>query len=429
VDHQGVPIQFQDKIVLIGATSIDLQDYYLSPLSREIRMPGVEIHANNIQTLISEQFLRDQSRESLWLILFLVIAVNLFLFSRLRVRFAIPIFLAELFAFVVAGIMTYEYRIFLNVIYPLLALLLTFVGAYLLRFILEQAERKFTEGAFGHYVDKSVVDQILKDPKMLKLGGVKKEVTAYFSDIAGYTSISEKMEPGQLVDYLNRYLDEMTNEILGNKGTLSKYEGDAIMAFWGAPAPLKDHAKSACLTALENQKKLAELRVEWEKKGLPTIHARIGINTGEVIAGNMGSKNRFDYTIMGDNVNLASRLESINKQYGTELMISENTYEIVKEDFMCRELDHIRVKGKEEPVRIYELINTKEKASADAQKKAEAFAQALGLYLQKNFEEATKKFAEIENDPPSAMFVKRCDEFIQTPPPANWDGVYTFTGK
>ena len=429
VDQNGNQINFLDKIVLIGPTAMDLQDYYLSPVSEGVQMPGVEIHANNVQTLITEKFLRDQSRLSIWLTLLGLLVINLFLFSKLRVRFAIPIFIIELFGILLAGIIAYEFRLFLNVIYPILIVLLTFIGTFLLRFILEQSERKFIEGAFGHYVNKEVVEQILKDPKMMELGGAKREVTAFFSDIAGFTTISEKMKPSELVQFLNGYLNEMTNLILEHHGTLDKYEGDAIMAFWGAPLPLKEHAKNACLAALQNQKKLKELRKEWEKQGLPPIHVRIGINSGEVIAGNMGSENRFDYTIMGDNVNLASRLEGINKQYGTETIISEFTYEQIKDDFVCRELDQIRVKGKEEPVRIYELICKKDEVKTDVQKTIKEFEEALKLYREKNFTEAQKKFKAIKNDPPSEVFAERCEEFIKNPPTEEWDGVYTFTTK
>ncbi len=429
VDQSGKRVSLQDKIVLIGPTAIDLQDYYLSPVSRGVRMAGVEIHANSMQTLISEKFLRDQSGLSLWLTLLGIIAVNIFLFAKLRVRFTIPIFFVELFLILVAGIIAYESRVFLNVIYPLFAIVLTFIGTFVLRFILEQKDRKFIQGAFGHYVNKSVVDQILKDPKMMELGGAKRNVTVFFSDIAGFTSISEKMEPEKLVHFLNRYLDAMTDVILDYKGTLDKYEGDAIMAFWGAPVPMEDHAVSTCLAAIENQKKLVEFREECEKEGLPPINVRIGINTGDVIAGNMGSSDRFDYTVMGDTVNLGSRLESINKQYGTEILISEFTYEQVKDSFVCRELDQIRVKGKEQPVRIYELICKKDEAPAESEKQISAFSEALDLYRQKNFPDALKKFGNIQNDLPAQAFVKRCEEFIQNPPPADWDGVYTFTEK
>ncbi len=429
VDNKGNRASFNEKIVLIGPTAIDLQDYYNSPVSQGVRMPGVEIHANNIQTIISEKYLRDQTDLSLWLGLAGLILVNLILFTILRIRYAIPILIIELFGVMVAGIVAYEQRIFLNVIYPFITILITFISSFLLRLRFEQGEKKYIKGAFGHFVNKSVVDQILKDPKMLELGGAKREVTAFFSDVAGFTSIAEGMEPGQLVTFLNSYLDEMTNVILEHKGTLDKYEGDAIMAFWGAPVPQKDHALHACLAALENQGKVAQFRLESEKNNLPPIHIRIGINTGEVIAGNMGSEDRFDYTIMGDNVNLASRLESINKQYGTEVMISEYTYETVKEALVCRELDQIRVKGKDTPVRIYELIGKKDEVPQERLAIIQAFDEALKLYRSKNFMAAQKKFSVIANDPPSKVFVERCNAFIKNPPDVDWDGVYTFTTK
>lgn len=428
-DEDGSVIDFTDKIVLIGPTAVDLKDYYLSPVSNGEKMPGVEIHANAIQTILEGKFLRDQSSISLWLTLAGLLILNLFLFSFLRLRYAIPLALLELFGFLVAGIAAYEYRVFLNVIYPFLTVSLTFIGTYLLRFILEQKERKFIEGAFGHYVNKDVVDQILKHPEMMHLGGAKREVTAFFSDIAGFTSISEKMEPDKLVQFLNGYLGEMTSIILSHKGTLDKYEGDAIMAFWGAPLPADDHAKNACLTALENQKKLAQIREEWEALGLPALHVRIGINTGDVIVGNMGSENRFDYTIMGDNVNLASRLESINKQYGTEIMISEHTYVQIHNDFVCRELDLIRVKGKDKPVRVYELVGVKGEVDDSALKRIKNYEAALKLYRQKSFVEALDAFNALTDDEPAKIFAKRCGNFIKNPPAADWDYVYTFKVK
>lgn len=428
-DSKGRKVDFSDKIVLIGPTALDLQDYYLSPVSNGVKMPGVEVHANNIQTIITEKFLRDQSPLSLWLTLFLLLTVNLILFSGLKIRYVTPVLLLELFGILVAGIAAYEMRLFFNVIYPIITILLTFSGSFLLRLMFEQTEKKFIQNAFGHFVNKSVVDQILKDPKMLELGGAKREVTAFFSDIAGFTTISEQMAPAQLVNFLNRYLNAMTSIILDHQGTLDKYEGDAIMAFWGAPVPIEDHAKLACEAALINQKQLALFREECLKQGLPALHVRIGINSGDVIAGNMGSENRFDYTIMGDNVNLASRLESINKKYGTEVIVSEYTYEKVKDNFVFRELDQIRVKGKEKPVRIYELIDLLGEVPVDIQQKITAFQQALTLYRQKNFMAAQKAFQAIQNDEPSEQFVARCEAFIQNPPDPDWDGVYTFTMK
>jgi adenylate cyclase len=428
-DSTGKTVDLKGKIVLIGPTAIDLQDQYLSPVSQGVKMPGVEIHANNIQTIIEGQFLRDQSTTSLWITLLAILLVNLFLFSRLRVRFAIPVLALELFGSAVAGIVGYEYRIFLNVVYPMLLAILSFTSAYLLRFILEQSERQFAEKAFGQYVSKELVEEILKNPTMLKLGGAKREVTVFFSDIEGFTSLSEKMQPEPLVKFLNEYLGAMTGIILGHLGTLDKYEGDAIMAFWGAPLPQPDHAKNACLAALENQKKLAELREKWIQQGLPPLRVRIGIHTGEVVAGNMGSESRFDYTVMGDNVNLASRLEGINKQYETYLLISESTRNALGDDFVCRELDLIRVKGKEKPVKIFELVGKKGDVPAETVAKIEAFEKALLAYRAKNFSAAAEQFKGISDDKASRIFQTRCENFLNLPPAEKWDGVYTFTEK
>jgi len=429
IDKDGLTIDFTDKIVLIGPTAVDLQDDYLSPVSEGVRMPGVEIHANNIQTIINEKFLRDQSKNNLFIILGLILIANIGLFSFSKVRYAIPIVLAEALGITVAGFFYYENGIIINAIYPIVLVIISFIGTFLLRLILEQKERKFIEGAFGHYVNKSVVKQIIKNPKMLQLGGAKREISVFFSDIAGFTTISESMEPGKLVKFLNEYLQEMTKIVLDHEGTLDKYEGDAIMAFWGAPIEMKFHAHRACMAALKNQKKLAELRKKWKKQGKPEIRIRIGVNTGPAIVGNMGSENRFDYTAMGDNINLGSRLEGIGKEYGTEIIISEATYEQVKHDFLCRELDTIRVKGKNNAVRIFELIDEKGNTKRDQENMIETFEKALELYRDKNFLAAQKQFEGLKDDAPSQVFAKRCEHYSVHTPPSDWDGVYTFTTK
>lgn len=428
-DKKGNPIDFRDKIVIIGPTAIDLQDDYLSPVSEGVRMPGVEIHANNVQTVVTQEFLRDQSKMSLWLTILGFLIVNIIVFSFLKVRYAIPLVILEVFGMLVGGIVVYEYRILVNVVYPILTILLSFIGTFLVRFIMEQTQRQFIEGAFGHYVNKDVVKQIKKDPHMLELGGAKREITVFFSDIAGFTTISEKLKPEELVKFLNEYLGAMTEIIIGNQGTLDKYEGDAIMCFWNAPIPQHDHQLHACTAALENQKRLIELRKKWAKMDLPELKVRIGLNSGEAVVGNMGSENRFDYTAMGDNVNLASRLESINKQYGTYLMISESTYAAVKEQMVCRELDQIRVKGKHEPVRIYELLAKKGEETTEMGAKLKTYAEALALYREKKFAEAKVKFESLSGDAPSEVFAKRCTDFINNPPDEDWDGVWNFEVK
>lgn len=425
--NQG--IDFRDKIVLIGPTATDLQDEYLSPVSDGVMMPGVEIHANAIQTIISGEFLTPMSPHQLWVLLLILLIVNLILFSFLRVRFTIPLMIIEVIGLIVSGILAYEWGYLLNVVYPIIVVLLSFMGMYLLRFILEQKKRKFIESAFGRYVNKEVVKQIQANPDMLKLGGVKRDLTVFFSDIAGFTSISEQMDPETLVSFLNEYLGHMTDLVLKRQGTLDKYEGDAIMAFWNAPLPQHDHPLDGCLAALEQQRKLSELRQKWMKSGLPEMHVRMGINTGTAVVGNMGSQDRFNYTAMGDNVNLASRLESINKQYGTYILMAEATHEAVKEALITREIDQIRVKGKKEAVRIYELLGETSKMTDKLKLKITLFAEGLSLYRAQKFEDAKQTFQQLANDAPAQVFIERCDAFIKKPPAADWDGVWNFEVK
>jgi adenylate cyclase len=224
----------------------------------------------------------------------------------------------------------------------------------------EQREKKYIRQTFSKFVSKSVVDELLKDPDKLKLGGEKKILTVLFSDIRGFTTISERLTPEALVEHLNEYLQAMTDIVFKYYGTLDKYVGDEIMAFWGAPIPQDDHAVLAARASVEMMRVLGELNRKWVSEGKPELHIGIGLNTGDMVVGNMGSSSRMDYTLMGDNVNLGARLEGTNKVYGTNIIISEATYEYVKEHIVARELDLIRVKGKELPVKIYELVDLKE---------------------------------------------------------------------
>ena len=294
-------------------------------------------------------------------------------------------------------------------------------------------KKRLVRGAFSRYLSPQVVSQVLARPELLSLGGARRPMTAFFSDIAGFTSISERLSPEALVNLLNRYLSRMTGAITDHGGIVDKFEGDAIMAFWGAPLPQEDHALRACLAALDQKSLLEEFRAEVRAEGLPELNVRMGVHTGEMVVGNMGSEERFNYTVMGDAVNLASRLEGANKEFDTEIMISEDTLGRVRNEVEVRELDLIQVKGRHKPVRVYELLCRAGHLPPDSAEVRDAFENGLALYRAGEFEQAEGAFqVALATDPydgPSLRFVERCRFFQQAPPPDDWDGVFTMTSK
>jgi adenylate cyclase len=297
----------------------------------------------------------------------------------------------------------------------------------------EGRQRRQIKRMFSHYMSDLLIQDLLKNPDKLRLGGEKRVLTVFFSDLAGFTSLSEKLTPEEVVALLNRYLTAMTDIILDSGGLIDKYEGDAIMAFWGAPVPQDDHAARACLAALDNQGRLAELRQEFVAMGLPPVYSRIGINTGEMIIGNMGSSQRFDFTVMGDSVNLAARLEGAGKAYGTSMIISEETYRQAEDRVEVRELDLLQVKGKEVPVRIYELLARKGDLDGATHRLCDLFSSGLTHYRQQEWIEAIRFFERAlevsSDDGPSKIFTARCHEFMKAPPPSGWEGLYRLTTK
>ncbi len=322
---------------------------------------GIEHHANALNTILKQDFLYKLSDKQN-LIIMLIIALLLgFLLPKVSIIIMVLSTVVFVFAYSYASWLFFDTKsVILAMFSPLLQVGITFTLITAYRVLTEQKEKKYIRSTFSKFVSKSVVDELLKHPDKLKLGGEKKILTVLFSDIRGFTSISERLSPEELVEHLNIYLQEMTALVFKYQGTLDKYVGDEIMAFWGAPIPFEDHALQACKSAIEQMDKLHELNANWEAEGKPTLDIGIGLNTGPMVVGNMGSSSRMDYTLMGDNVNLGARLEGTNKVYGTNIIISENTYEHVKDHVVVRELDLIRVKGKEQPVVIYELIDIKE---------------------------------------------------------------------
>ncbi|MCK4753609.1 MAG: CHASE2 domain-containing protein, partial [Calditrichia bacterium] len=434
----------KDKIILIGSTVVELHDDFPTPFLQTrdeegylvpILTYGVEIHANMLQMILSENYLH--SLPYIWeLVLLVLLSVLVFIITRYLPTFGgvfVMILLLVLY-FVSTFVLFGQWNTIIQVSTPILVILLTFGGHTIYRYVLSQHEKKMITGAFAHYVPAKVVDQILADPEKLSLGGDEREVTIMFTDVAGFTSISERLTPVELVKLLNEYLTEMTDTVLAHDGIIDKYEGDLIMAEFGVPVPYDNHAFMACKTAIEMQKKLIKLREKWKKEGRPELRTRIGINTGEVIVGNMGSRDVFDYTVMGDHVNLGSRLEGANKFYGTEIMISEYTYDYVKDEFYTRELDLIRVKGKDKPIKVFQLIKSKkDKVNEDFLKMLDVYNKGIQHYKIQEWSEAIDCFEACLNfvpeDPPSVEYRSRCIEFKFNSPGPDWDGITVMNEK
>lgn len=287
--------------------------------------------------------------------------------------------------------------------------------------------------SFSYYVPRDLVRAMLESGQEATLQGQTREMTVYFSDIAGMTSMAETMAPDQLVQLLSRYFDEMTQVIATQGGTVDKFIGDAIMAFWGAPALTADHAARACETALRSQRKLAELRAAPDVAGFEHIRARIGIATGDVLVGNVGSHDRFNYTVMGDTVNLASRLESLNKLYGTEILMSDPTGEALRQGIIARPVGVVQVKGKRQCVEVWEPLCLANEEDAVARELSRLFVEGLGNYLERDFQGAAEQYQAAlrlrPSDKPAAVLLERCREFQNAPPAEDWNGVYVATEK
>jgi len=427
------PDKFRDKIVIVGATATGIYDMRVTPFSTVY--PGVEIHATVIDNILHQNFLK-QSWWTKFLDVISVIIVGLIMgiiIPRLTAIRGLLISILFIGLFLTVNIVLFSrYNIWLNVIYPVLTMLAVYLGIAIYRYITEERERKKVRNAFQYYLTASVITEMLKDPSKLKLGGDKKPLTVLFSDIRGFTTIAEQLPPEDLVRILNEYLTAMTDIVFKYDGLLDKYMGDAIMAVYGAPLDQPDHALRACKTALEMMQALKKLQIRWTEEGRPAMNIGVGINSGDMVVGNMGSQMRFDYTVMGDSVNLGSRLEGTNKEYGTNIIISEFTWAIVKAELYCRELDAVRVKGKKLPVKIYELLS--EMKDAEPYRPfVELYEIGIAQYRECKWDEAGATFLKVlelrPGDPPSQLYMTRCRELKEDPPPQPWDGIFTMTKK
>jgi adenylate cyclase len=391
----------------------------------------VEIHANIVDNILNQRFLQKETRE------FAIDVAFILLFGLplgLWLATALPVFLpATLLLWVPFGAFVqyaFNQGRLLNATLPALTLLANTLAVTLYRVLIEEKEKRKVRGAFQQYVSPEVIRRVLTRPE--SVAPRKQEITILFSDIRGFTSISERLDAQALADLLNEYLSEMTRIIFRNQGTLDKYIGDAVMAFWGAPFEDTAQASHAARAAFDMLQKLEELQRAWSPRGLPRLDIGVGINKGVASVGNMGSALRYGYTALGDSVNLASRLEGLNKEYGTRVLLSEYAYKDARvPEFLYREVDIIRVKGKEQPVVIHELAGLRDQK--DLQEKVELYGRGRAFYKRRDWRQASSIFSQLlkqwPNDGPARILAQRCEEYLLEEPEPQWDGVHVMKHK
>ena len=433
--HKFPPGTFRDKIVLVGASATGIGDLRSTPYGG-LDYPGVEIHANVIDNILHQNFLvRGAKQVTVDFALILLFGIPLGVWLALTqprwmwfgLLLVVPFIGGVYFAFLKGW--------WLNFTVPISTLISNFGLVALYRALVEEKEKRKVRGAFQYYLSPEVIRRLLQNPELVQPR--KNEVTVMFSDIRGFTSISEKLDPQELALLLNQYLTDMTKIVFDHSGTLDKYIGDAVMAFWGAPFVEPGHAIRACRSALQMMSRVAELREQWRTQNKPDLDIGIGLNTGVASVGNMGSELRYGYTAMGDAVNLASRLEGLNKEYRTHILVSETTYAAARDTrLIFRELDLLRVQGKMQPVTIYELLashDTLIDGAGELAARLEMFARGRACYQTRQWRESQIIFEKLlerwPDDGPSRTFWKRCQEYLFDEPESNWDGVFVMSHK
>tara|TARA_B100000949_G_scaffold34081_1_gene27684 strand:+ start:621 stop:3173 length:2553 start_codon:yes stop_codon:yes gene_type:complete len=488
---------FYNKIVILGVAIEVLHDVKSTPFYNYMDLsqltPGMETHANAIQTILHENYIKVFGGKTTrymvegapypmvnFLLIFCLctlayilltkielhpIVAGIIIFSEGLVYYAFAMgmfandnwwFWKSTVASLLPGGLHEKYYDQLQVVLPgpgesymmpivapLIGLVLTYASNIIFQFLHEQQDKKFLRETFGTYIAPKVLDKMYEEKQAPKLGGVEGHHTAFFSDIQNFSTFSEALEPTRMVALMNEYLTVMSQVILDNEGTLDKYIGDAIVAFYGAPAPVENHEKKSCTTALLMEDALENLRQKWRRENdwpdiVYSMQHRIGLNCGKMVTGNMGSEMRMNYTMMGDTVNLAARLESSAKQYGVYNFVGENIYEETKDEFIFRFLDFVQVKGKNIPVKVYELVSAKDNADNHTVNLIKVFEEGLDHYYQQQWDKALAHFKKAEgmedhftsrNTTPSAVFIERCTMFKDNPPGKDWDGVWTMTSK
>ena len=488
---------FHNKIVILGVNVEVIHDVKSTPFYNYMDMsqltPGMETHANAIQTILHDNYIKVFGGKTTrylaegapypfvnFLLIFTLCAIAYFLLTKIELHpimagiiifsegliyyaFAMGMFANDYWWFwksSIASILPSSlYEVFyehlqvtlpypgqsyiMPIIAPLAGLTLTYASNIIFQFLHEQQDKKFLRETFGTYIAPKVLDKMYEEKQAPKLGGVEGHHTAFFSDIQNFSTFSEVLEPERMVALMNEYLTVMSKVILDNEGTLDKYIGDAIVAFYGAPAPVDNHEVKSCVTALAMQDALRDLRDKWQNENdwpeiVYSMQHRIGLNSGKMVTGNMGSEMRMNYTMMGDTVNLAARLESSAKHYGVYNFVGENIYEASKHDFIFRFLDFVRVKGKNIPVKVYELVSSKNNAKNSDIDLIRSFENGLDCYYQQDWDNAIKNFKKSKsmeesftsrNTTPSDVYINRCIMFKDNPPEKDWDGVWTMVSK
>ena len=437
------------SLLLLGATATGINDMRPNPFDPSI--DGAENHAAVLDNILTQNFFKRPLK--MYDTELLVVLLVGLLFSPLMIWGKAVISGVATCAFLVGyyyfdKLFWFKNGVWAYCIVPWSEVSLMFVFTTVIKYISEEKDKKFLKQAFGSYISPELIDEMHSSGAPPKLGGDMGILTAYFTDIQGFSSFSELLNAQKLVELLNEYLTVMTDILMSQKGTLDKYEGDAIIAFFGAPMKLEDHAVRACTVAVRMQEGLDQLRVKWVSEGdkwpniVKEMRMRIGINSGEIVTGNMGSRDRMNYTMMGDSVNLAARLEEAAKQYGIFSHVTHFTKALLGDKFDLRELDTIRVVGKKEPVTTYDILGIVGESSPTLLNLMKSFHEGLAMYKAKKWDTAIEAFNvslnfEYERFPtlkgkktnPSLIYIERCNEFKANPPPDNWDGVYTLTSK
>ena len=427
---------FKDKIIFIGSSAIGLHDLKTIPI--DINYPGVELHATFVSNALQNNFIHPIDSWMQILVLIILVIISFYLFSRFNIAWTValfPIILA--FSFMGDYLLFSSYKLLINFGLVIYFATTSFIAILLYRYKTELQEKMKVKKTFGHYLPSSIINEMLNNPDKLKLGGEYKNVTALFTDIKGFTSISENVEPSVLTKFMKEYMTELTSSVFNNEGMLDKYIGDAIVALFGVPMELENHSKKACIAAIEMRKKSHKTAKKFSKvKAINGLITRIGINTGDMITGNMGSEQLFDYTGIGDNMNLAARLEALNKYYNSEIIISESTKDELSDEFIYREIDNVAVKGKEKGVRIFELIETVDNLKAKdverIRKQFSEFDKILKLYYLGDWKAAHEKLLEYLtqfNKDLVALSLKNKLESFESTPPQYWKGIFKMDSK